>query len=134
MVIRNAAVNMGATLKWHSALRGSTQHTIICIHSVSNPHARAATVNFTQEQRLPMQVANLLLSAYKLGKAKWWNQIFTDSTSRRQTSFQCLIIEVEYEDGSTEPITVSSCFFAPNETSEVVMEAIIEQVCCCTIR
>jgi len=87
-------------------------------------------VSFVREQRIPMQVANLILSAYQLGKAKWWKQIYTDGTSRRQTSFQNLIIEVEYDDGSTEVVIVSSCIFTQNETSEVVMEAIIEQVRC----
>ena len=113
-----------------SAIPRNMQSSVSLLYRT--PMLELPSVNFIREQRLPMQVANLLLSAYKLGKAKWWNQIFTDSTSRRQTSFQCLIIEVEYENGSTEPITLSSCFFAENETSEVVMEAIIDQVRCCT--
>ncbi|KAL3770508.1 hypothetical protein ACHAWU_009347 [Discostella pseudostelligera] len=91
------------------------------------PLKEVPSVSFVREQRIPMQVANLILSAYQLGKAKWWKQIYTDGTSRRQTSFQNLIIEVEYDDGSTEVVIVSSCIFTQNETSEVVMEAIIEQ-------
>lgn len=95
---------------------------------LGTPMLEVPSVSFIREQHIPMQVANSILAAYKLGKAKSWTQIFTDATSRRQTSFQCLIIEVEYEDGSTEPVIVSSCFFARNETSEVVMRAIVDQV------
>ena len=64
-----------------------------------------------------MQVANMILAAYKLGKATKWMQLYPDGTSRRQTSFQNLIIDVEYEDGSTESIIVSSGIFSENETA-----------------
>ncbi len=36
------------------------------------PLKEVPSVSFVREQRIPMQVANLILSAYQLGKAKWW--------------------------------------------------------------
>lgn len=38
------------------------------------------------------------LAAYRLGKAKRWGQLFTDETSRRQISFQNLVISVEEDE------------------------------------
>ena len=38
------------------------------------------------------------LSAYRLGVAKKWGQLFTDGTSRRQQTFQNLLISVEEDE------------------------------------
>ena len=38
------------------------------------------------------------LSAYRLGKANKWGQLFTDGTSRRQKSFQNLLISIEDDE------------------------------------
>ena len=38
------------------------------------------------------------LAAYRLGKAGKWEQLFTDATSRRQVTFQNLIISVEEDE------------------------------------
>ena len=38
------------------------------------------------------------LSVYRLGGAKKWGQIFTDGTSRRQQSFQNLLISIEEDE------------------------------------
>ena len=38
------------------------------------------------------------LAAYRLSKADKWDQLFTDATSRRQVSFQNLVISIEEDD------------------------------------
>ena len=38
------------------------------------------------------------LAVYRIAKAKKWEQLFTDGTSRRQVSFQDLIISVEEDE------------------------------------
>ena len=38
------------------------------------------------------------LAAYRLSKADKWEQLFTDATSRRQVSFQNLVISIEEDD------------------------------------
>ena len=38
------------------------------------------------------------LAAYRIAKADKWEQLFTDGTSRRQISFQNLIISIEEDE------------------------------------
>ena len=38
------------------------------------------------------------LASYRIAKANKWEQIFTDGTSRRQVSFQDLIISIEEDE------------------------------------
>lgn len=38
------------------------------------------------------------LSAYRLAKADKWHQVFTDATSRRQVTFQNLVISIEEDE------------------------------------
>ena len=44
------------------------------------------------ECRAVIQTLNDLLAAYKLAGQENWHQLFTDGTTRRQISFQCLVI------------------------------------------
>ena len=38
------------------------------------------------------------LAAYRLGKADKWVQLFTDATSRRQVTFQNLVLSIEEDE------------------------------------
>ena len=111
-----------------SAIPGSIQSAHCRLRK--QPLTELPSTSFIREQRIPMQVANTILAAYKLGKATKWTQLYIDGTSRRQTSFQNLIIDVEYEDGSKESIIVSSGIFSEDETAGVLMETIMEHVSC----
>ena len=50
------------------------------------------SVNFCRQCRIVIQVIGETMAALKLAKAVKWNQLFTDATSRRQVSFQALLV------------------------------------------
>ena len=87
------------------------------------------STNFVQECRTVLQNLNETLSAFRLGTADSWHQVFTDGTTRRQIAFQNLVIAL-MEDGDLDPVIVSSCMFVENETSERCVRSIIETVSC----
>ena len=51
------------------------------------------------------------LTAMKLAKSPCWKQVFTDATTKRQQSFQTLIIGVGTDNGAIDPVVISSCTF-----------------------
>ena len=63
----------------------------------------------------------------QLGDADEWHQLLTDGTSRRQISFQNLVIEVMI-DSKLDPVTVSSCMFLEDETSNNQVKSIVNQL------
>jgi hypothetical protein len=48
--------------------------------------------------RTVLLVVTQTLAAYRLAKADKWLQLFTDATSRRQVTFQNLVISIEEDD------------------------------------
>ena len=50
------------------------------------------SISTIRECRTVVQTLNDLLAAYKLAGQEQWRQLFTDGTTRRQISFQCLVI------------------------------------------
>lgn len=87
------------------------------------------TENFVRECRVVLQNVNETLSAFRLGNADTWHQVFTDGTTRRQIAFQNLVIALmEEEGGNLDPVIVSSCMYVENETSEKCVLSIIETV------
>ena len=77
--------------------------------------------------RVVLQNLNDTLSAFQLGNADSRNQVFTDGTTRRQISFQNLVIAL-MEDCDLDPVIVSSCMYVENETSVRCLQSIIETV------
>ena len=55
-----------------------------------------------------VQTLNDLLAAYKLAGQEQWRQLFTDGTTRRQISFQCLVIGFLTASGF-QSVIASSC-------------------------
>ena len=53
--------------------------------------------------------------------------MFTDGTSRRQIAFQNMVIGL-MEDGTLDPVIVSSCMVVKNETSEMLVKSILDTV------
>ena len=87
------------------------------------------SANFVRECRVVLQNLNETLSAFRLGNADTWHQVFTDGTTRRQIAFQNLVIALmEEEGGELDPVIVSSCMYVENETSERCVQSIIETV------
>ena len=65
--------------------------------------------------------------ALKLDKAVKWNQLFTDTTSHRQISFQALLVGIMDDDGMIDLVVVSSCIFMEDETSETEARCVIDK-------
>ena len=67
------------------------------------------------------------LAAYRLGKSKRWQQLFTDATTRGQTSFTNLAISIhEKEDDDIFTSLLLLCsIYSPNELSEAVVMSIV---------
>ena len=69
------------------------------------------------------------LAAYWLGKCPKWEQLFTDGTSRRQSSFADLAISIkEDEDDIYTPLLLSSSIYPEDESSETVMRALVDTI------
>ena len=73
--------------------------------------------NFVRECRIVLQHLNETLFVFRLGNATSWHQVFTDGTTRSQVAFQNLVITL-LEDGNIDPVTVLSCIYVENKTSE----------------
>ena len=86
------------------------------------------SVSFARSCRIVLQNLNDMLAAYKLGTAEHWHQLFTDGTTRRQTTFLNLIIGVLDDDGLMDTVIASSCIFAEEDTSELQVDAIYNKV------
>ena len=65
----------------------------------------------------------------KLAKAVKWNKLFTDATSRRQISFQYLLVGIMDDNGMIDPVVVSPCIFMEDETSETEARCVIDKLC-----
>ena len=67
------------------------------------------------------------LAAYRLGKSNKWQQLFTDATTRQQTSFTNLAISIQEEedDDIYTSLLLMCSIYSPNETSEAVVMAIV---------
>ena len=87
------------------------------------------SVQYVRHCRLIVQILGETMAAIKLGREKCWQQLFTDGTTRRQISFQNVVIGLMGESNSVNPVVVSSCIFLENETSEKQVEAILNKVC-----
>ena len=84
-------------------------------------------INFMLQCRVVLQNLNENLSAFRLGNADSWHQVFTNGTTCRQIEFQNLVIAL-MEDGDLDPVIVSSCMYVENETSMRSLQSIIETV------
>ena len=82
-------------------------------------------INFMLQCRVVLQNLNENLSAFRLGNADSWHQVFTNGTTCRQIAFQNLVIAL-MEDGNIDPIIVLLCMYVENETSERCVQSIIE--------
>jgi len=91
--------------------------------------AERPSVNFCRNCRMVVQVIGETMTALKLAKSEKWNQIFTDATTRRQISFQALLVGVMDDDGMIDPVVVSSCIFMEDERSETEAQCVIDKVC-----
>ena len=87
------------------------------------------SVNFVRGCRIIAQIIGETIAAIKLARSESWEQLFTDGTSRRQVSFQNMIIGLLSNQNDTlHPLHVSSCIFNEDETSEKQVEGMIEKV------
>ena len=87
------------------------------------------SINFRRQCRIVVQVIKETMVALKSAKAVKWNHIFTDATSRRQISFQDLLVGIMDDDGMINPLVVSSCIFIEDETLETEARCVIDTVC-----
>ena len=76
-----------------------------------------------------VQNLNDMLASYMLEKAENWHQIFTDGTTRRQITFQNLVIGL-MTDGDFESVIASSCILLENEIPEKQVEVVKNKVQC----
>ena len=87
------------------------------------------SINFCCQCRIVVQVIGETMVALKLAKAVKWNQLFTDATSRRQISFQALLVGIMDDDGMIDLVVVSSCILMEDETLETEARCVIDKVC-----
>ena len=60
-------------------------------------------LDYVRKCRVDLQNRNYMLATCRLGKADHWHQIFTDGTTRRQITFQNLVIGL-MTDGDFESV------------------------------
>ena len=86
------------------------------------------SVDFVRRCRSVVQVVGETLAAWRLAESVDWRQIFTDATSRRQCAFQALIVGLMTEDGSLDPVIVSSCIPLEDESAQTTFDSVVEKV------
>lgn len=84
--------------------------------------------SFIRRCRTVVQVVGETIAAWKLAESDDWRQIFTDATSRRQCTFQALIVGLVGDNGVLDPVICLSCIFLEDRTAETTLEAIVEKV------
>ncbi len=92
------------------------------------PPEELPSVNFVCECRVVVEIIGETMVAIKLGHAEIWDQLWTDSTTRRQIPFTALIIGILADSGNIDPIVVSSCIFMEDEISETQVDGIVNKV------
>ena len=92
------------------------------------PPTNLPLVNFVRQYRVIIQIIGETLAAIKLARVEKWSQLFTDGTTRRQISFQNLIIGFMKDDNQLDPVVVSSCIFLEDETSEKQTDGILKKL------
>jgi hypothetical protein len=85
-------------------------------------------ISFVHQCRVIVQVIGETIAAIKLASAEKWDQLWTDATTRRQCPFQALIIGLMDSEKKLDPVTVSSCIFLEDETTETTVESILAKV------
>ena len=89
---------------------------------------RLPSISYIRKCRIPIQIVGETMVAIKLARREKWDQLFTDGTTRRQLSFQNVVVILMSENNSLDPVVVSSCIFMEDETSEKQAEAVVEKV------
>jgi hypothetical protein len=92
------------------------------------PPNQVPCVRFIRQCHVVVQVMAETMAAIKLGNADTWVQLSNDATSRRQLSFQCLIISILAADGKIDPVIVSSCIYMDDETAETTVDSLCNKV------
>ena len=86
------------------------------------------SVNFVRECRVVVEIIGETLVAIKLGRTEFWDQLWTDLTTRRQIPCAALIIGILADSGNIDPIVVSSCIFVEDEKSETQVDGIVNNL------
>ena len=93
---------------------------ILTIAELLNPNCEIVhelpSVSFIRDCQSVNLHLTKTLSAYTLAKLKEYSELFTDGTSRRQTSIQNLIIGF-LEDGGFKTVTLSTSIIAEDDTA-----------------
>ena len=77
--------------------------------------------------RTVVQTLHDLLAAYKLIGQEKWQQLFTDWTTRRQISFQCLVIGFLTATGF-QSVIASLCICSEDKSSEGQVDGIRDKI------
>jgi len=85
-------------------------------------------ISFVRQCRVIVQVIGETIAAIKLASAEKWDQLWNDATTRRQCTFQSLIIGLMDSEKKLDPVTVSYCIFLEDETAETTVESILAKV------
>ena len=94
----------------------------------NEPPEELPSLNFVRECQVVVEIIGETMVAIKLGHAEIWDQLWTDSTTRRQIPFTALIIGIIADSGNIDPIVVSSCIFMEDERSETQVDGIVNKV------
>ena len=83
------------------------------------------SIRFVRRCRSVLLHVTKTLASFQIGKANSYEQLFSDGTSRRQTSIQNVIIRFLL-DGGFKTITLSTSIIAEDETSESLSKSIMQ--------
>ena len=85
-------------------------------------------IDFARKMRRELRIVSETLAALRVALAGKCRQLFTDATSRRQTSLTTLIIAIDGEDGVLVPVILRAAFVTEGETSEQQVADILSKV------
>ena len=92
------------------------------------------SISYVRSCRVIVEVIGETITAIKLTRAATWNQLWTNTTTRRQIPFTAVIVGLIEDDDTIDPVVVLSCIFLmENEKSDTGATGIVTKVSVCVM-
>ena len=91
------------------------------------------SVSFVRQCRILLQIIGETVVAMKLTKAKVWDQLHMDATTRRHCSFNAIVVGIINDNLKMESVIMSSCIIMKDDTAATTAQTLWDMVSHVTI-
>ena len=99
---------------------------------VFSPHIKVLQLpnvrTIRRGQTVVLSLESHILAAYRLTSVKYWKQIHTNGTSRRQSAIQNLVVSSQNKFGEWVYILLTTNFIPKNKQSETEFKSILDAI------